>query len=185
MSGFKPNDGVLILPQYAHLYPANSGVICSVNADRLRSVFDEYTVQFPDGSKASVLEFQLIEAPPDYQTLIADVIFDSRFQQAETGARGKTSSIQIVFQAIDFDVDLKIRTDQSARASLLGQVLRRNTSSRLAGLEVRLMREGTAIATTVSDGNGVFEFSSAPAGLLNFLVLIPQHHLRILGTFSI
>jgi hypothetical protein len=49
MSGFKPNESVLILPQYAHFYPANSGVICSVNADRLRSVFNEYTVQFPDG----------------------------------------------------------------------------------------------------------------------------------------
>ena len=185
MPGFKPNDGVFILPQYAHLYPANSGVICSVSADRFRSLFNEYTVQFPDGSKASVLEFQLIEALPDYQTLIAAITFDSRFQVAETSVRGKTSSIQIVFQANDFDVDLKIRSDQPARASILGQVLERNSEIRLAGLEIRLMREGTAIATTVSDGNGLFEFSSVPAASLNLVVLIPQHHLRILGTFSI
>jgi hypothetical protein len=185
MQGFKPNDGVFILPQYAHLYPANRGVICSVSADRFRSLFNEYTVQFPDGSKASVLEFQLIEALPDYQTWIADITFDSRFQVAETSVRGKTSSIQIVFQANDFDVDLKFRSDQPARASILGQVLERNSEIRLAGLELRLMREGTAIATTVSDGSGLFEFSSVPAGSLNLVVLIPQHHLRILGTFSI
>jgi hypothetical protein len=185
MPGFKPNDGVFILPQYADLYPANSAVICSVNADRLRSIFNEYTVQFPDGSKASVLEFQLIEALPDYQTSIADITFDSRSGLADTNVRGKPASIQIVFQANDFDVDLKIRADQPARASILGQVLERNSASRLAGLEIRLMREGTAIATTVTDGNGLFEFSSVPAGALNLVVLIPQHHLRILGTFSI
>jgi hypothetical protein len=185
MPGFKPNDGVFILPQYAHLYPANSGVICSVSADRFRSIFNEYTVQFPDGSKASVREFQLIEALPDYQTLIAEVTFDSRSQLVETNVRGKTSSIQIVFQAYGFDVDLKIRKDQPSRASILGQVLERNSVTRLGGLEIRLMREGTAIAITVSDGNGLFEFSSVPAGSLNLVVLIPQHHLRILGTFSI
>src|SRR5262249_5964202 len=116
MPGFKPNDGVFILPQFANLYPANCGVICSVNAARFRSIFNEYTVKFPDGSKASVLEFQLIEAVPAYQTVIADITFDSRLQVAEASVRGKTSAIQIVFQANDFDVDLKIRTDQPARA---------------------------------------------------------------------
>jgi hypothetical protein len=185
MPGFKPNDGVIILPQYAHLYPANSGVICSVSADRFRSIFNEYTVQFPDGSKASVREFQLIEVLPDYRTSIAEVTFDSRSQLVETNVRGIPSSIQIVFQANDFDVDLKIRKDQPSRASILGQVLERNSVTRLGGLEIRLMREGTAIAITVSDGNGLFEFSSVPAGSLNLVVLIPQHHLRILGTFSI
>ena len=185
MSGLKPNEAVFILPKYAHLYPASCGVICSVSADRSRSVFNEYTVQFADGSKATVLEFQLIEALPDYETLVADVVFDSRIQLAETNARGKTSSVQIVFQANDFDVDLKIRTDQSSRASILAQVLGRNAVGLLKGLEIRLMREGTAIAATVSDRNGVFEFSSVPAGPLNLLVVIPQRHLRILGAFSI
>ena len=185
MSGFKPNDEVFVLPKYAHLYPASHGVICSVSADRFRSVFNEYTVQFPGGSKARVLEFQLIEALPDYKTLVADVIFDSRLQLAETNARGKISSVQIVLQANDLDVDLKIRTDQSARASILAQVVERNAASLLKELEIRLMREGTAIATTVSDRNGVFEFSSVPAGQLNLLVVIPQRHLRILGAFSI
>jgi hypothetical protein len=173
MSGFKPNDEVFILPKYAHLYPANYGVICSVSADRYRSVFSEYTVQFPDGSKASVLEYQLIEVLPDYETLAAGVIFDSRLELAETNARDKTSSVQMVLQVNDLDVDLKIRTDQSARASILAQVLERNAAGFLKGLEIRLMREGTAIATTVSDRNGVFEFSSVPAGPLNLLVVIP------------
>jgi hypothetical protein len=185
MSGLKPNDAVFILPKYAHLYPAESGVILSVNPDRLRSVFNEYLVQFPDGSNANILEFQLIEALPEYETLVAEVVFDSRLQFAETNARGKASSVQIVLQADAFDVDLKIRTGPSARASILAQVLERNATGLLKGFEILLMREGTAIATTVSDGNGVFEFSSVPAGPLNLLVIVPQHKLRILGAFSI
>ena len=110
---------------------------------------------------------------------------DSRLHLAETKARGTTSSVQIVLQANDLDVDLKIRPDQSARASILAQVLERDAASLFKGLEIRLMREGTAIATTVSDRNGVFEFSSVPAGPLNLLVVIPQRHLLILGAFSI
>jgi hypothetical protein len=185
MSAFKPNDAVFILPKYAHLYPADSGVILSVSPDRLRSVFNEYVVQFPDGSKANILEFQLIEASPEYETLVAAVVFDSRLQLAETNARGKMSSVQIVLQAGAFDVDLKIKTGQTARASILAQVLERNATGLLKGLEIRLLREGTAIATTVSDANGVFEFSSVPAGPLNLLVIVPQRQLRILGAFSI
>jgi hypothetical protein len=185
MSGFKPNDAVFILPKYAHLYPASSGVVISVSADRLRSVFNEYMLQFPDGSRASVLEFQLIEALADYETLVAEVVFDSRLQLAETNARGKTSSVQIVLQADAFDVDLQIRTDRAPRASVLAQVLERNATGLLEGLEIRLLREGTAIATTVSDANGIFEFSSVPAGPLNLLVIMPQRRIRILGAFSI
>ena len=62
MPRFKMHDRILILPRYAHLYPDDSGVIVAVKIDSFRDKFNEYTVQFSDGSTANIFEFQLVEA---------------------------------------------------------------------------------------------------------------------------
>jgi len=56
---FKIGDCVLILPRYAHLYASDSGVIVAGLPDPFRSAFNEYTVEFPDGSTANLFEFQI------------------------------------------------------------------------------------------------------------------------------
>lgn len=147
-------------------------------------MFNEYALEFPDGSSARLFEFQIIEDVPNYTTLIASLIFDSRVQMATTGARGYTSGRQIILQTSGFDLDMKIDTKKS-RTSTIGQVLERGTRNLLKDLEVRLMKESMLITTAMSDNLGVFRFSDVPRGSLNILAVIPQHSSRILGAFSI
>ena len=62
MQRFKIGDNVVVLPRYAQLYASDSGVIVAVIPDPFRPAFNEYTVEFPDGSKANLFEFQIREA---------------------------------------------------------------------------------------------------------------------------
>jgi hypothetical protein len=56
---FKVGESIVLLPRYAHLYPSNSGIIVAVEVDSFREAFNDYTVAFPDGSTARILEFQV------------------------------------------------------------------------------------------------------------------------------
>jgi len=185
MQRFKPDDRVLILPKFAHLYPGFRGIVRAVKVDSLRSVFNEYTVEFTYGEKANIFEFQLLEDLPIYVTLIASVAFDSSLQMAQTNARGQTAGSHIVLNVNDFDVDLKIQHSKTMEASILGQVLERGTSTLVEKLEVQLMRESVPIMTTRGDQNGVFKFNDVPIGPLNILATMPQRLLRIFGAFAI
>jgi hypothetical protein len=184
MQRFNPGDAVFILPKFAHLYVSHSAIVVSVKTDRFRPMFNEYTVEFAGGSVANLFEFQLIEDLPNYKTLIADVLFDSRQQMATTKARGRTTGTQIIFQTEDFDIDLRIQVGRS-RASLMGQVLERDTATPLKHVAVRLMKEGTPVSMTTSDSVGVFKFTDVPRGSLNILAIIPRHLMRVLGEFVI
>jgi hypothetical protein len=184
MLRFKPNDAVYILPRYAHLYPHHSAVVIGAIPDSYRPTFNEYELQFPDGSMARLFEFQIIEDVPNYTTLVSSIVFDSSRQYAgATLTRGLPSGRQLIFQAFVFDVDMTIQTTKS-RASATGQVLERITQSFLKGVEARLMQGSTTIITAVPGSLGVFKFSDFPRGLYNILVVIPQHRSRILGEFS-
>jgi hypothetical protein len=169
MALFKPNDAVFILPRYVRLYPGHTAVVTGVTADPFRPMFNEYALEFPDGSREDVFEFQIIEDVFNYRTLIASLVFDSRRHPPAQQARG-------------FDLDMTFRATTSS-VSTMGQVLERGTKSLLKNLEVRLMKESTQIATTMSDSRGIFKFSNAPGGSLNILVVIRQYSLRILGGF--
>jgi hypothetical protein len=186
MQRFKSDDRVLILPKFAHLYPAFRGIVRSVKVvDPLRSVFNEYTVEFTYGEKANIFEFQLLEDLPSYVTLIANVAFDSSLQLAQTNERGQSAGVHIVLNVNDFDVDLKIRHSKTMAASILGQVLERGTSTLIEKLEVELMRESVPVMATRGDQNGVFKFTRVPIGPLNVLATMPQRLLRIFGAFTI
>jgi hypothetical protein len=185
MQRFKRGDAVFILPKFAHLYSASSGIVRDSRQDPFRSIFNEYAVGFADGSHANLLEFQLIEDSPNCQTLVAEAVFDSREQLAKTGARGQGSRVQIVLHAGGFDVDLKLHGQESLARSMLGQVLETNASYLPRQVHVRLMREGVSLATTDTDDDGMFEFGQVPAGSLNILIIIPQRSLRILGGFTL
>ena len=185
MQRFKSDDRVLILPKFAHLYPAFRGIVRAVKLDPMRSVFNEYTVEFTYGKKANIFEFQLLEDLPSYVTLIANVAFDSSLQMAQTSARGQSTGPHIVLNVNEFDVDLKIRHGKTMEASILGQVLERGSSTLIEKLEVELMRESVPIMATRGDQNGVFKFTQLPIGPLNVLATLPQRLLRIFGAFAI
>jgi hypothetical protein len=184
MLRFKPNDAVFILPRYAHLYPGHSAVITGVTADPFSQVFNEYALEFPDGSSAKLLEFQIIEDVLNCTTFIASLVFDNREHPGTMVTRGLPSGRQIILQTPGFDLDMRIHTTKS-RATVMGQVLERGAKSLLKDLEVRLMKESMPIRTVISDSVGAFKFSDVRYGPFNILVAIPQHRSRILGAFSI
>jgi hypothetical protein len=184
MLRFKPNDGIFILPRYAHLYPSQSAIVTGVTADPFRPMFNEYAVEFADRSTASLFEFQIIEDVLNYTTFVASLLFDSQTSTATTITRGSSSGRQIILQTPGFHLDLRIHGTKSP-ATAMGQVLERGTKNLLKGLEVRLMRHSTPIMTVTSDSTGIFKLTGVPHGPLNILVVIPQHLARILGTFSI
>jgi hypothetical protein len=62
MQRFKAGDRVVLLPRYAHLYKADSAVVVEVKLDPYRAAFNEYKIEFPDGSTANVFEFQIRQA---------------------------------------------------------------------------------------------------------------------------
>src|SRR2546425_303736 len=146
--------------------------------------------QVPDCSSSKSSKMCTITrllSPPLFLTVttfIASLVFDSREYPATTLTRGLPSGRQIILQTPGFDLDLRIHTTK-LRATALGQVLERGTKSLLQDLEIRLMKESMPITTVISDSLGTFKFSNISTGSFNILVVIPQHHSRILGAFSI
>jgi hypothetical protein len=67
MQRFKIGDRVVLLPRFAHLYQSTReqstpGVVIEVKLDPFQAMFNEYTIEFPDGSMVSIFEFQVREA---------------------------------------------------------------------------------------------------------------------------
>jgi hypothetical protein len=184
MQRFKQGDPVYILPKYSHLYPSDSAVVVGATVDAFRPMFNEYTLQFPDTSATQLFEFQIIEGMPNYQTLIANLVFDSWQQSPAAQTRGAVSDRQLILQTSGFDVPMKVRTNKS-HASIIGQVLERSTNALLKNVETHLMKESIPIMRTITDTLGFFKFDPVSRGSLNILVLLPQYLSRILGAFSI
>ena len=181
MQRFTPGDPVLILPKFAHLYPASAAVVVSARVNNFRPTLNEYTVEFADHSRATVLEFQIIDNRSSFTTAIARVIFDSRQQPAATQTRGSAPGFQMILQTAQFDLDMTIKATKS-RAAIMGQVLERSTKTLLKNFDVTLLKDGTPIANTKADVTGIFNFRDVARGEINVLVLISQSSSRILGT---
>ena len=62
---FKTGDRVSVHQRFARIFPQSSGVIVDVELDPFRPLFNEYIVQFTDGSRASAFQFQLARPKPD------------------------------------------------------------------------------------------------------------------------
>jgi hypothetical protein len=184
MQRFRKGEPILILPKFAHLYPVGSAVVADVKTNPFRSIFNRYTLQFTDRSQENVFQFQIIDDPPGYKTLIALLAFDNHQHTSNVQLRGKTPYRQLLLQAPGYDVDLKIRTADT-RASVLGQVLEINTGNFDKPVEVSLLKEGTPVHNVKSDNTGEFKFDSVARGRANILIVIPQHAARVLGEISI
>jgi hypothetical protein len=184
MQRFKKGDRVLILPKFAHLYPASAAVVVGFRRDPFRTMFNDYTIQFSNGSTASLFEFQIIDDLPAYTTLIAVLAFDSNRQAEQLETPESKIHRQVLLQTPPFDLAIKIQTMKS-HASIIGQVVDRSTSRVLKPVEVSLMNEGSPIDKIVSDNMGLFKFNSVPRGPANILAVLPKHLARILGEISI
>jgi hypothetical protein len=59
MQRYQIGDRVVVLPRFAHLYRSATGIVIGIKLDPFRSAFNEYKIEFADGSTASLFEFQL------------------------------------------------------------------------------------------------------------------------------
>src|SRR5436190_19922581 len=125
MQRFTLGDPVLILPKFAHLYPASAAVVVSARVNNFRPTLNEYTVEFADHSRATVLEAQIIDNGSSFTTSIARVIFDSRQQPAATQTRGSAPAVQMIRQTAQFDLDMTIKATKT-QGALMGQALERS-----------------------------------------------------------
>jgi len=62
MQRYQIGDRVVVLPRFAHLYGSVTGVVTSIKLDSFRPAFNEYKIEFADGSTASLFEFQLAKS---------------------------------------------------------------------------------------------------------------------------
>jgi hypothetical protein len=62
MQRYKIGDRVVLLPRFAQLFQSTPAVVIDVKIDPFRPMFNEYTVEYPDGSTVNVFEFQVREA---------------------------------------------------------------------------------------------------------------------------
>jgi hypothetical protein len=185
MQRFGVGDNVLVLPKFGHLYPANGGVVAGVQLDPFHAMFNEYTIRFADGSSAGIFEFQLLENDLECTTQMAVALaFDSPPRSPITGMRGPVQERRIILQTDDFDIDIKLRVNRFG-ASLIGQLLGRETTDLVKHSEIRLMKDNVSFATATSDGVGAFMFQVIPRGSLNILINVPGRSLRILGALSV
>jgi hypothetical protein len=183
MQRFQIGDRVLIIPRYAHLYPANTAVIADVDLDPRRGILNEYVVRFADGSTASLFEFQLLRDVSHYQTAVAALAFDSSVQSPILPFRGTTPDRHLLLRTAEFDIDMKIYWIKS-HASIIGQILERLTTDFIADAEVMLMNRNLPGNTTNTDSQGVFMFTGVGSGLLEIQILVHRRAFRIFGSFT-
>ena len=62
MQRFKIGDRVVLLPRFAHLYQSDAGLVIGIKLDPFRAAFNEYKIEFSDGSTADLFEFQIRKA---------------------------------------------------------------------------------------------------------------------------
>jgi hypothetical protein len=182
MQRFDIGDPIVILPRFAHLYPIYWGTVTDLRSDPFRPMFTEYTIQFPDGSTTNVFEFQILEAEPNCETFLAALVLDSHQQPAMAGHRGQTPDRRIILQTQTIDIDMKIQASQH-EASIIGQILERETTNFVSKAVVTLMRDNIPITSTTTDNAGTFKFAAIDRGALNIQVVIRANSPRILGAF--
>jgi hypothetical protein len=110
-----------------------------------------------------------LDAPRD---ILAVMVFDS-LTQPFPDARGATDARQILMQAEEFDIHLKISTNPSQH-QIIGQVFARTETESLSSVRVHLWLDGKLFKTTVSDNFGQFQFAEVPQGVFRLVLDLPQ-----------
>jgi hypothetical protein len=184
MQRFNVGDPILILPKFAHLFPAHTGIVVSVKRTAIRPIFNDYAVKFVDGSVHNLFEFQMIEDGLNYQNFIASLMFDSARKLAPASLRGSDPTRHLLFRAPVLDIHLRI-SQVAGVPSLIGQVLEPNTVDFVQGADVSLLRDNNPIFTSRTDRSGEFKCKPVQVQPLTFLVIIRPKALRVMGSFSL
>jgi hypothetical protein len=135
--------------------------------------------------------FRIFEARRNSPRLIerigqaaAKLVFDSLSRPALAGVRStETVSRQLLYRAGDYSIDLQIAPAQHSRADLTGQVLKEGEAAfhSVAGLEVKLSREGELIDSTSANHMGEFTIHGVECGRYDLVVEVVEEEIRIEG----
>lgn len=116
------------------------------------------------------------------RSISAEVVFDSFTETGMTGVRGSESPArQIVIRADEFDIHIKIWSDES-RKQMIGQVLPRNSHNFAGGGRFHLLQNGERVESAVIDEIGEFFFTDVPEGVLSIEIELP--HITVIGALN-
>ena len=116
--------------------------------------------------------------------LFAEIVFDSFAQSAAAGLRGAQPSRQLVLQAEDVDIHLRVSGPDGARV-VFGQILQRSTRTFLEAVSVGLVVEQKWTMNAVTNDLGEFRFENVPSGMIGVAIELPSDSSRIIGVFGI
>ena len=108
--------------------------------------------------------------------LVATIVFNSLTHATLTGFRGAAESQQIILQAEDLNIHLRISKGQTER-TILGQVLQCSAGGLIANTRVSLFSGLEKIRTTVTNSLGEFRFGNVPVGAVKLEAEIPSRPL--------
>ncbi len=148
---------------------------CPSCSDELRTIADlratatSNVLQFPP---LSVLErasrIPADRKKPDFSSVfgkLASLVFDTSVEPISQGARSTAaSSRQLLFRALDYDIDVRIAERSSSDFRVSGQILpgpERSMDS-VSGVEIALIRDGRAVGVCSTSDLGEFDFGSVP-----------------------
>ena len=176
MSRFHIGDRVLLLAKYANLYPAIQGVVRTANPNPIRELFDEFSVQFSDGSIQTVHAFQAVEDLSAWPALRATLSREAPSVPSHT--RGATPWNRTVFVALPFEIDMEVG-ERNGHLAVVGQVTEKNLKGPPSNTEVRLINQEQPVDWTVASDLGEFEFSDIPTGTDGIEILCRDSQQRI------
>ena len=113
--------------------------------------------------------------------VVAQLVFDSFSQPLTEGIRGAPDAQQILLQGDDLDLHLRI---SYAPRAIVGQLLQRSERRFVSGAEMRILRNGEPLETSVTDSLGEFRFKQAPMGDLQVQADLPSD-VRLVGEFTV
>jgi hypothetical protein len=112
---------------------------------------------------------------------VAQLIFDSLERPALAGVRStETASRQLLYRTDDYSIDLQIASAEQSVA-IIGQVLKEGEAAfeSVAGLEVRLSREGEMIYSAVTDQLGEFTIHGVEHGHYDLIIELGHQQITI------
>jgi hypothetical protein len=108
--------------------------------------------------------------------------FDSFLTPAVAGARGSAGARQIVLEAPDIDVHLKVWMDEDHRR-MAGQILPRGNEGFLPTAFVHLLRGQERLDSSSTDAFGEFQLAHVPDGAISIQIDLP--HITVVSTLDI
>lgn len=112
---------------------------------------------------------------------VASLVFDTLASPLPRGARAAaTTSRQMLFRALDYDIDVRVSQVDSAFVRVSGQVLpgSERPIESVSGVDVALIHDGQAVAICPTSGLGEFDFGTVNPG--NYEMSIETDEDRIL-----